>query len=193
MAEMSQRASVAGDVEARRVEAVRRLEAVRTQRVEAAADGPDALEEMRLEELEIEARRELERIALEGDRPPSDAERAAVIEAAKRAARGSERPRGPNFYQDVAEHWLALETTLALTAAVAALEDAGFHVARPDRLRAAALEAGRADLWRRHVIIDGLDSDVHNAALVGIDAALNDYPPITYAEHQAQLDEARSR
>ena len=69
---------------------------------------------------------------------------------------------------------------------------AGFHVARPDRLRAAALETARADLWRRHVIIDALDIDAEHAALVGVKAALEDYRPVTYAEHTAALEAGRA-
>ena len=123
---------------------------------------------------------------------PSDEQRAAAIEAAKQAAIDAHLARGPRFYQDIAEHWVALETAMALHAAVAALEDAGFHVARPNRLRAAALETARADLWRRHVIIDALDIDAEHAALVGVKAALEDYRPVTYAEHTAALEAGRA-
>ena len=102
------------------------------------------------------------------------------------AARDSRRGRGHiDFYEVIAEHWLALETAVALNAAVGALEAAGFSVKRPDHLRAAALDAARAHFWPHHIIIDSLDMDVRTAALVGIEAALKDYRPITEAEHQA--------
>ena len=109
------------------------------------------------------------------------------------AARGSRHGRSRiDFYEVIAEHWLALETAIALNAAVAALETAGFCVKRPDHLRAAALDAARAHFWPHHVIIDSLDSDVHAAAIVGIETALKDYRPITEAEHETAMAASRA-
>ena len=119
---------------------------------------------------------------------PSDEQRAEAIQAAVSAACDSRRAGSLRFYDDIAEHWLALETAVALDAAIGALEHAGFCVKRPDHLRKAALETARADFWPHHVIIDSLDMDVQAAALAGIEAALRDYRPITEAEHQAALE-----
>ena len=93
---------------------------------------------------------------------PSDQQRAEATQAAVSAARDSRRGRSHiDFYEVIAEHWLALETAVALNAAVSALEAAGFCVKRPDHLRAAALDAARAHFWPHHIIIDSLDMDVH--------------------------------
>ena len=125
---------------------------------------------------------------------PSDRQRAEAIQAAVSAARDSRRGRSHiGFYEVIAEHWLALETAVALNAAVSALEAAGFCVKRPDHLRAAALDAARAHFWPHHIIIDSLDMDVHAAAIVGIEAALKDYRPITAAEYEAAVAAARAQ
>ena len=124
---------------------------------------------------------------------PSDKQRAEAIQAAVSAACDSRKAGSLCYYEDIAEHWLALEIAVALDAAIGALGHAGFCVSRPDQLRKAALETARSDFWRRHIIIDSLDMDVRAAALAGIEATLQDYRPLTKAEHQAALEAKTER
>ncbi len=110
----------------------------------------------------------------------------AALEAARAAAGRSE------FYETIVDHWLTLDTTAALNAALGVLHSAGFHIAARDRTRlhAQALEAARTEFWRRHRIIDALDGDVAEASIVGVTAALDGYKPATAAEAEAEFKAA---
>ena len=106
-----------------------------------------------------------------------------ALEAARKAA------GRPEFYETIIAHWLTLDTASALSAALGALQAAGFHVdprARSD-LHKKALETARTEFWRRHRIIDALDADVAESSITGVAAALDGFKPPTAAEAAAAL------
>ena len=120
----------------------------------------------------------------------SDEYRATAMSAALEAAR--EAAGRPEFYTTIIDHWLTLDTATALSAALGALQGAGFHIAARHRtsLHAEALEAARTEFWRRHKIIDAADADVAEASIAGVTAALDGYKPTTAAEAEAEYKAA---
>ena len=120
----------------------------------------------------------------------ADEHRATAMSAALEAARAA--AGRPEFYEAIVDHWLALDTTAALNAALGVLHGAGFHIAARDRthLHTQTLEAARTEFWRRHRIIDALDGDVAEASIVGVIAALDGYKPATAAEAEAEFKAA---
>ena len=120
----------------------------------------------------------------------ADEHRATAMSAALEAARAA--AGRPEFYETIIDHWLTLDTTAALSAAVGVLQGAGFHIAARHRtnLHAQALEAARTEFWRRHKIIDALDADTAEASIVGVTAALDGYKPATAAEADAEFKAA---
>ena len=57
----------------------------------------------------------------------ADEHRAAAVSAALEAARAA--AGRPDFYGTIVDHWLTLDTTAALSAALGVLQGAGFHIA----------------------------------------------------------------
>lgn len=113
-------------------------------------------------------------------------ERSAVMARALEAARSNAGL--PEFYDQVVEHWLTLDTATALSAALGVIQASGLHVSPSDRTRLhrEALEAARAEFWRRHRIIDALDGDIAKASRAGAATALHGYSPITSAQAEAE-------
>ena len=115
-----------------------------------------------------------------------DTAMSAALEAA-RATAGR-----PDFYGTIVDHWLTLNTTAALSAALGVFQGAGFHIGPRHRtnLHAQALDAARTEFWRRHKIIDALDADIAEADIVGVTAALGGQKPATVAEADAEFKAA---
>ena len=129
-------------------------------------------------------------VPMTGTGTTTDEHRATVMSAALEAARAA--AGRPEYYETIIDHWLTLDTTAALSAALGVLQGAGFHIAARHRtnLHAQALQAARTEFWRRHKIIDALDADIAEASIVGVTAALDGYKPATAAEADAEFKAA---